>query len=372
MKINYSEVQIIHNPIWTECVQSHTKSLKINHSHLIFPQLIYIIREKMAVTGNIIVFGPTGKVGSAVASSLAERQFGGKVYLAMRDASKSISELDERSPSKTTFERVQADLSQPAALKDAVAKTGATKAFLYALFTEKDHMRAAIEALHAGGIRFVVFLSSAAVVGDRAAIQMKDNFVGWAHGAVETSIAEVMGAGNFVALRPGWFNTNAHMFAKPILAGQDVRIPFPDARLDWTAPEDIADLAAGFLVEGVQPETWTQGEGRDYVDVVGPQLISLRDGVTTIAKAAGKEPRTVPVLDVEEGIQTLSSYGVADRVAGGLVRLLKKGAEGGSGAGRYTPEEFDAVKGRMQQYLSRPGLTLQQWAEKHKADFGAH
>ena len=55
---------------------------------------------------NVIVFGASGAVGSAAA--IEARKRGAKVWLAMRDTSKTIQQLDEEEE-KGGYERVQAD-----------------------------------------------------------------------------------------------------------------------------------------------------------------------------------------------------------------------------------------------------------------------
>lgn len=77
----------------------------------------------------VLVFGPTGNVGSIVACTA--QQQGAKVFLAMRDTGKPIPSLSALQESDGGFERVQADLMDPVSVRSAVEKTKATAAFVY-------------------------------------------------------------------------------------------------------------------------------------------------------------------------------------------------------------------------------------------------
>jgi len=71
----------------------------------------------------VIVFGPTGHVGSAVA--LSAHTFGAsKVVLAMRDTTKAIPGLTPDVESSRSFQRVHTDLADPASITAAVSSTG--------------------------------------------------------------------------------------------------------------------------------------------------------------------------------------------------------------------------------------------------------
>lgn len=59
----------------------------------------------------VIVFGPTGAVGSAAARTAAS--LGAEVTLAMRDTAKVIPGLDDEKEKNGAFERTQADLTNP-------------------------------------------------------------------------------------------------------------------------------------------------------------------------------------------------------------------------------------------------------------------
>jgi NAD(P)-dependent dehydrogenase (short-subunit alcohol dehydrogenase family) len=126
----------------------------------------------MAPSPNVLVFGPTGGVGRAAA--LFARNQGATVWLAMRDPSKSISQLDASDPG---YQRVRADLTDPASLAAAVEKSSAKTAFVYCMFGVQDAMAASFAALKAGGITYVVLLSSYTVQGAASDEKNKAGFL---------------------------------------------------------------------------------------------------------------------------------------------------------------------------------------------------
>ena len=105
----------------------------------------------------VLVFGPTGAVGSAVAVEARKR--GAKVGLAMRDTSKKIQGIEEEG-NKDSYIRVQADLSKPDTIDHAVKVSGAKSAFVYVVHQAQDSMRSSFEALKSAGVSYVVLLST--------------------------------------------------------------------------------------------------------------------------------------------------------------------------------------------------------------------
>lgn len=150
-----------------------------------------------------IVFGATGSVGSATARTAQER--GAKVVLALRDIQKPIPGLSAEQERAAGFERVQADLSEPETVAEAVRKTGAKHAFIYALLGRTpDNMRAGITALKDAGIEFVVVLSSGSI-DSHILNKSPSMFVAVLHGQIEASLDDVFGSGSYVAVRPAYF-----------------------------------------------------------------------------------------------------------------------------------------------------------------------
>ena len=138
-------------------------------------------------SNTVIVFGPTGGVGSVVA--IAAHENGAKVVLAMRDTSKSIPGLSSEHESSGSYERVQADLLNAESVSNAVRSTSAKSAFIYLAHGAPDHMRKTIEALKDGGIEFVVFLSSFTVDGKLEDIPQTE-IISWMHAGVSQPMSK--------------------------------------------------------------------------------------------------------------------------------------------------------------------------------------
>lgn len=229
----------------------------------------------------VIVFGPTGAVGSAAARTA--HSMGADVTLAMRDTSKTIPGLD------TSLPRVQADLTDPSTISAAVKQSGAPHAFFYLVFRTPDHMLSTIQALKDSGIKFVVFLSSFTVSGDLKAIQPIDA-IDYAHAQVELNLESVFGRENFVALRPGSFASNELQYVKGF-KDNDVKITMPHSKVDCIVPADIGRVGGTILAQGPPKD------GNHAIYLYGPHFISAKESVATIAKVLGKEP---PIRDVNE------------------------------------------------------------------------
>lgn len=311
----------------------------------------------------VIIFGPTGHVGSAAACHA--QQLGARVILALRDPLKPIPGLSPDEEKARGFQRVQADLTSPESVKAAVRSTGAKHAFIYFVFGAKDHMRATIEALKDAGIEFVVFLSSIAVQGNIREIAPA-SFIAYAHAQVEIGLDEVFGPRGYLAIRPGYFNTNASWWAGMIREGE-VKIAYPDARLDWIAPEDIGRVAGTLVVRGIGIQA-TEGdqESRNSIPLCGPKLVSQRDAVGVFGRAVGKDVK-VTELGEEEGVKVMLELGVPEFVAGPLVSGLRASSNGDGGP--IPLEMFEKASGNVLKYAGR-ATSLEEWAEANKGLFG--
>ncbi|KAK3367996.1 hypothetical protein B0H63DRAFT_490125 [Podospora didyma] len=280
----------------------------------------------------ILIFGPTGNVGSWVART-AQAQ-GAKVYFAMRDTTKTIPSISPEEEKKGGYERVQADLSQPETLHKAVKSTGATRAFIYLIHSSTDGMRSAITALKEAGITFIVFLSSYAVQEEKRAVGTK-NWISWAHAQVEISLEDVFGPSHYVALRPAYFATNSLAWVPQIKSGNTkLRIPVPESKFDWIAPEDMGRVAASILVRGSlttasgEPDTDAEDPKGTYIYLMGPQILAQADALKVIGRAIGKE-FSVEALSDEEAFQYfVDNFHVNADGAKGLVNTLKDTASG--------------------------------------------
>jgi uncharacterized protein YbjT (DUF2867 family) len=200
----------------------------------------------------VLVFGATGAVGSACARHA--HSLGATVTLAVRDTKKPIPGLSLEQEKAGGYKRVQADLTQPGTITEAVAQSGAKHAFVYLIFSPpgaSDPNRLALEALKAAGVEFVVFLSSFTVALYEPAIDRvpAQEFIPHAHAQVEVALQDIFGA-SYVALRPAGFASNSLRWAGMIKAGGAVKVAYPEVVFDWIVPEDIGRTGASILVGG--------------------------------------------------------------------------------------------------------------------------
>ncbi|KAF1912850.1 hypothetical protein BDU57DRAFT_406112, partial [Ampelomyces quisqualis] len=180
---------------------------------------------------NVIIFGPTGAVGSAAAIEAHRR--GANVWLAMRNISKPIPGLDSTPPGYT---RIHADLSKPDTLSDAVKQSGATTAFVYVMFQSEDHMASSFAALKAAGITYAVLLSSYKVRGAASNKANETDFIARVH--AQTELALAASGITYTSVRPAYFNTNVLWNADEIKRGE-VGLLYPDVKFDFIAPADV-------------------------------------------------------------------------------------------------------------------------------------
>jgi uncharacterized protein YbjT (DUF2867 family) len=307
-----------------------------------------------------IIFGPTGHVGSAAVRTA--HQLGAKVALAMRDPQKPIPGLKLEQEKAGGIERVQADLTKPETIEAAVRTTGAKRAFIYLAHGTADNMKQAIETLKTSGIELVVFLSSISVQGDIRKVPPTE-YIPYAHAQVEVNLEEVFGSSGYIALRPGYFNTNAQWWAGMICEGE-VKIVYPDAKFDWISPEDIGKVAGMLLVKGNSSEG---AEECNAIPLCGPRLVSQREAAVIFGKALGKHIK-VTELDEKEGVKNMLNNGVPEFVAGTLVKALGAQIRGEGGPSYFGGETYEKATANLQKYAGRAS-SLEEWANANKDFF---
>ena len=316
-----------------------------------------------------IVFGPTGHVGSVVAQA-AHSYGASKVVLAMRDVSKPIPGLTPAAEAARPFQRVRADFSDPASVAAAVTTTGATRAFLYIQHGSPDHMRGVIDALHASGIQFVVFLSTGTLLRgtDLAATSPQTDPIAWAHAQVELNLRAVFGTKGFAAVRPAFFATNAFTWWGDALATGKVGMVAPDLMVDWITQDDMGKVCAAILGAGAVKD----GDD-EAVWLVGPQKVSLRDGAVAIARAAFPENGELEVKQItaDEEIEAQIARGMPPPIARYLAVSLAELKDVQSAKLDWVAEgdEWQAAVRAVQRYAGEPPMTLTQWIEKYKGGF---
>ncbi|KAJ7626643.1 NmrA-like family protein [Mycena polygramma] len=306
----------------------------------------------MAVS--VLIFGATGAVGSACARHA--HSLGATVTLAVRDIKKPVPGLSLQQERTAGYKRMQADLTQPETVTEAVAQSGAKHAFVYRVLSPPgtpDPNRAALKALKAAGVEFVVFLSSFTVALyepaiDRVPVQQ---FIPHGHAQVELALRDVFGA-SYVALRPTGFVSNTLRWAGMFKAGI-VKMPHPEANFDWIVPEDIGRAGGTILVGGP-----SSTGGKTDVLLCGPKVISQGDAAKIIGRVVGKE-LTVEGISDEEAVKELALH-LPEPAARHVVGSLANGFEGAS----LSVETFYNVR----KYAGK-ATTLVEWATENKKAF---
>ncbi|KAL5049658.1 hypothetical protein BDW71DRAFT_152257 [Aspergillus fruticulosus] len=308
----------------------------------------------------VIVFGATGDVGSAAARTA--HSHGAKVFLALRNVSKPVPGLTATEERNAGYERVQADLTQPDSVRNAVSKTGATHAFIYAgLGVSSDHLFSTAEALKAGGIELVVLLSSFTVQGDIRAIQPSD-FIGYAHARVELSLETVFGPRGYIAVRPAFFASNSRWWQKQIVEDGEVRWAFPDLKLDYISPDDIGAVCGTILAGAFE------GEHETSVFLSGPETdLSVADAIEIIGRAINKPVKSTKISTDENILVMVEKSGTPEPLARILTDSFAQENENQGIMRADTPE----IRANIERYLKRPATRFSEWVERNKDKFGA-
>ncbi|KAL3480312.1 hypothetical protein BJX99DRAFT_220568 [Aspergillus californicus] len=307
----------------------------------------------------VIVFGPTGGVGSAVARTA--HSHGANVVLAMRNTSKHIPGLSATEEQNGRYERVQADLNDADSVQAAVSKTGASYAFIYSVLgASPDHMRSTAKALKAANIKSVVLLSSFGTQGDIRAIQPSD-FIAHEHAQVEISLEDTFGPQGYVAVRPAFFASNSLWWQKQIIEDGEVKWAFPDLKLDFISPDDIGAVCGTILAGAVD------GEQENPISLLGPeQDFTIANAIGVIGQVI-KKPVKVTKIGLDENVQVMmSKSGLPEPVA----KTLTEGFAGATeNHGLPTTWKTPDVRANIEKYLKRPAMRFSEWVELNKDKF---
>jgi uncharacterized protein YbjT (DUF2867 family) len=275
-----------------------------------------------------VVFGARGSVGRHVALGLGAA--GEQVRLTSRNAAMAGFPAD--------VQVADADLERPETLGPAL--DGAQKVFLYARPRGIDGF---VSAARAAGVRQVVLLSSAAVLGR----DPEHNPIARDHRAVELAFEDSGLAWTFI--RPGMFASNTLWWWQRSIREHSVaRLPYPEAQTAPVHEKDLAALAVAALTEDGH-------DGHAYT-VYGPQSLTLRRQVGLIGDATGRAVRVEEISPDQARTELAQAISPA-----GAEAIL-----GSWKAGQHAPAATSAV---VQDVTGRPGLTFAQWAADHAGDF---
>jgi uncharacterized protein YbjT (DUF2867 family) len=305
----------------------------------------------------VIVFGPTGNIGSITAQTASKK--GAKVYLAMRDPKKAIPGLSKDAERAGNYERLQADLTDAESIRTAVQKSGAQAAFLYLAHGSPDHMLSAFQALKDGGIQQVVFLSSFTVPKDGLEDVQPADMISYVHTQAELSLRKVFAKEQLVAIRPGAFATNA-LNNKAGIDARKVKIVSPQWQSDWITNDDMGEVCGTVLVEG-------QRDGQDVVVLFGPEMLSQKSAFQIIGKVLDEEIEVVKG-DGEEALQEYVSSGMPEPIAKYLISIIEKTDPNGLAMG-LEPGKHEEGVANVEKYTGHPALRFEEWAGRNKSMF---
>lgn len=260
---------------------------------------------------NVIVFGPTGDVGSAAALEAGKR--GAKVWLAMRDTTKPIGGITGEQERDGKFARVKADLSDPETVKQAVQLSGAKAAYVYVVHAPGG-LKGTLQAMKEAGIEYVVLLSSFTIKEGASIREIQpEAFIPYMHAQGELALEDIGMA--HTALRPGSFASNPFKMSL-----DDSKTPceiytYEDGKrtVDNIVPNDIGRVAGAVLVD--RPSI----SSKETIYLYGPTLMSELETCNTIKELFPKEVK-VKQQTPEEWTERMQAKGIPPPV----VQYLKK------------------------------------------------
>jgi len=282
----------------------------------------------------ILVTGATGTIGSEVVRQLVAR--GEKVRALTRDPGKA------RVPSEV--EAVRGGPADRASVDAAL--TGAEVAFLVGVFGPDDaeHDRGLVEAARAAGARRIVKLSGIGT-GDPAVGPVG----GW-HVAGEQAVRD--SGLEWTVLRPSAFASNTLGWAASVRAGTPLPNTSGAGGQGVVDPRDVAGVAVAALLDAGH-------SGRTYT-LTGPEVLSVPDQAAVLAEVLGR-PVEVRDLSSAEAREYLLGLGYSDTFVDASEISREFVRNGGN----------EVVTGEVREVLGRPPRTYRQWAQDHRAEFGA-
>jgi hypothetical protein len=298
----------------------------------------------------VIVFGPTGNIARVASTTAHER--GATVYLAMRNPNKPIPGLSQDAESSGRYTRLQADLHQPDTVATAVKASGAKRAFIYVAHGSKDHMNATLLALKDSGITFVVFLGSFTVTDPASEMDASDP-IAYVHAQVEVNLENIFGRGSYCAIRPGSFITNSLGWKAGIQAGH-LELFGLNFKMDCITPEDMGRVSGAILA--ASPD-----QPIDHaVYLYGPQLVSQRDVVTTIARVLDKEV-VVQGQTPEEATSAMIKAGIPPRIVQWTV-----GRRTDDNTAAVVRPEYEQGWRNVEKYTGKPAMGHEDWIKANQ------
>lgn len=271
----------------------------------------------------ILVSGATGTVGGELVRQLVSDDV----------SIRAISRKPADAALPDGVEVVFGDADEPDSI--SAAAQGVEAAFVMAAGRDFGALRALAEA----GVQRVAYLSALTV-------QTRPGFlIGASHEAAERELQRLVAQPT--VLRPGQFASNTLWWRGMVPSGV-VYAPFPDVATPMIDPYDIAAVAREVLLA---PDD--RHAGAAYA-LTGPELITARQRVETLAKVLGRELRLAEI----DRATARAQMRLPEVLADAALDLT----------GNPNAQETEVLP-TVQQLLGRPANSFVQWAERNKAAF---
>jgi uncharacterized protein YbjT (DUF2867 family) len=281
----------------------------------------------------LLVTGATGNIGRELARELDAADAAGFRVL-IRDPARA-------SGLPASAERVQGDLDDPATLTPAFAR--ADRLFLLTPGIGTGHVRHAVAAARAAGVRHIVHLSSFNVLGDPMPAMGR-----WHHEREQIIRASGIPA---TFLRPGGFMTNALDWLPTIRDGGYVLDPAGPGRYAPIDPADIAAVAALALTEDGH-------QGREYV-LTGDEALTVAEQVQTLSAATGLDIKVREPATPEEAVRARFPNGAPPALAEAIIE----------GFALMRADTTGLRTGTVQRLLGRKPRTFAAWCARNAEFF---
>ena len=213
----------------------------------------------------VLVTGATGNAGGAVVQSLAAESLAGR---ALVRAETSLPD---------GIEPVYGDLNRPDTFADAL--DGVTGIFLLSGY---DGLEELLGNAMRAGVEKVVVLSSSSLDGDLS------NAVAAYHHATEEAVKASQLVWTF--LRPNSFMSNTLRWRDQLVAGDVVRLQFPDVPVSTIHPRDIADVAV---------RAFTGDHGGQVYRLTGPVALTPVEQLAILSDGIGRSLTPYPMSQAE-------------------------------------------------------------------------
>ncbi|MFE3055633.1 SDR family oxidoreductase [Nocardia sp. NPDC059239] len=278
----------------------------------------------------VLVTGATGGVGRHLVSTL----------LARGVAVRALTRKPEDANLPEGVEVVAGDLADASTLGAQVFE-GVDRAFVFPARGVDTFMDAAVAA---GVHRFTVLSSLAAAMefprDHGSASQLH-------HSAVEAAVTER--TDGWTILRPGTFANNLLEWRWQIGSGAPIRAPYLASAQAPIHEFDVAEAAAETLL--------SDEHIGQIIPITGPQALTRTEQVATLSAALGRE---IPLIEITaDEFRAETAQFIPEPI---MKMLLDYWSDTLTTPDRVRPATV---------VTGKPGRTLAEWAEDHRADFGA-